>query len=225
MNNLIPLRGNALVPVNAHIQYLTERQINALTAAYQKFFDSAPTPRQYARRGRHWLIFLVLRFTGARLGEAIRLNADMDIDHRNGELKLITLKQHAHKGRKVKKRAPSRIVPVPANVLAEIGNYRLQIAQYVAKGELPPDVGSPFRIDAATFRKKFYSMAKEAEIPLDLGHPHILRHSRSVELLRAGVPVTIVQDLLGHSSLNTTALYLRIAGHEAKQILKDRGMI
>ena len=84
---------------------------------------------------------------------------------------------------------------------------------------------NPFQINPATFRKTFYKLAKEAGVPIDLGHPHILWHSRSVELLRTGVPVTIVQDLLGHSSLNSTALYLRIAGHEMKQILRDWGMI
>ena len=77
----------------------------------------------------------------------------------------------------------------------------------------------------ATFRKIFYRLAGEAGISQDLGHPHILRHSRSIELLRAGVPVTVVQDLQGHSSLNTTAIYLRLSGIEAKQILRDRGMI
>jgi molybdate transport system regulatory protein len=39
------------------------------------------------------------------------------------------------------------------------------------------------------------------------------------------VPVTIVRDLLGHSSLNTTAIYLRMSAQEAKMILKDKGLI
>jgi integrase len=223
--NLVPMKVNALVPAKINIEYLTEHQLNFLTAAFQKFFDDSPSPRQYAKRGRHWLIFLVLRYTGARLGEVLKLNADTDIDYRNCELRLITLKQHAPKGRYAKKRPPTRIIPVPANVIAEISNYRLQVAQYLAKGEVSDKEGNLFEIDPATFRKTFYRLAEEAGVPKDLGHPHILRHGRSVELLRAGVPVTVVQDLLGHSSLNTTAIYLRIAGHEAKQILRDRGMI
>jgi site-specific recombinase XerD len=101
----------------------------------------------------------------------------------------------------------------------------MQVTKYLAQGETPKGDVNPFRINPATFRKSFYRMAKEAGIPEDTGHPHILRHSRSIELLRAGVPVTVVQDLLGHSSLNTTALYLRMSGHEAKQILRDRGLI
>jgi molybdate transport system regulatory protein len=224
--NLVPFKASPLVPTaKANIQHLTEHQINALTAAYQKFFDSAPSPRQYAKRGKHWLIFLVLRYSGARLGEAIKINPNTDIDYRNGELRLITLKQHTPTGRHGKKRAPTRIIPVPANVISEISNFRLQLSQYVSKGEISKSDGNPFSLDPATFRKTFYRLAKEAGIPIDVGHPHILRHSRSIELLRAGVPVTAVQDLLGHSSLNTTALYLRLSGHETKQILKDRGMI
>lgn len=162
------------------------------------------------------------------MGEVLKLNADTDIDYRNGELRLVTLKQHGNGGKQgkyKKNRAPSRIVPVPSNVLAEISNFRLQISQYISKGEISKNEVNPFGLNPATFRKTFYWLAKEAGIPQDTGHPHILRHSRSIELLRAGVPVTVVQDLLGHSSLNTTALYLRISGHEAKQILKDRGMI
>ena len=52
---------------------------------------------------------------------------------------------------------------------------------------------------------------KHNGIPKELAHPHILRHTRAIELLRAGVPVTVVQDLLGHSALTTTAVYLRIS--------------
>ncbi|MCX6554067.1 MAG: hypothetical protein NTZ12_03485, partial [Candidatus Aminicenantes bacterium] len=42
---------------------------------------------------------------------------------------------------------------------------------------------------------------------------------------RAGVPLTIVQQILGHANLNTTAVYLQFSGQEAKTILKDRGLI
>lgn len=224
--NLVPYKASPMVPTaTAHIQYLSESQINAITAVYQKFFDGSLSPRQYSKRGKHWLIYLVLRYTGCRLSEALSLNPDIDIDFRNAELRLLTLKQHAPRGRNGKKRAPTRIIPVPANVISEISNYRLQVAQYQAKGEISKNEGNPFHIDPATFRKTFYRLAKEAGIPKDLGHPHALRHSRSIEVLRAGVPVTVVQDLLGHSALNTTAIYLRVSGIEAKQILKDRGLI
>lgn len=39
-------------------------------------------------------------------------------------------------------------------------------------------------------------------------HPHILRHTRAAELAAEGVPPTVIQRVLGHSSLVTTERYL-----------------
>jgi site-specific recombinase XerD len=40
-------------------------------------------------------------------------------------------------------------------------------------------------------------------------HPHGLRHTHAVELVGEGVPVNLIQEQLGHASLQTTAVYLR----------------
>ena len=37
--------------------------------------------------------------------------------------------------------------------------------------------------------------------------PHILRHSKAVHLLQAGVPLIYIRDFLGHSELSTTEIY------------------
>lgn len=39
-------------------------------------------------------------------------------------------------------------------------------------------------------------------------HPHGLRHSYAVSLERAGLTVTEISKLLGHSSISVTARYL-----------------
>ena len=41
--------------------------------------------------------------------------------------------------------------------------------------------------------------------------PHIFRHSFAIRLLAEGKPITLVQALLGHSSLNTTAVYTKMS--------------
>ncbi len=202
----IAIRGNA-------IEYLTEPQINALTKAFQAYYDSNEKKAQKINRGRYWLTFLVLRYTGARIGEVLSIDDRTDIDFRNAEIKLITLKQ---KHKKTRRRPPTRIVPVPSILTNEIANY---IATY------PAMRGKIFHLAQGNFRRKFYELAEIAGIDRELAHPHILRHSRAIELLRAGVPVTIVQNILGHAYLTTTALYLQISGQDAKNILKEKGMI
>ncbi|MDL1970724.1 MAG: site-specific integrase [Candidatus Desulfofervidaceae bacterium] len=210
MSNITPYKTLPLANTNP-IQYLTENQTNALVSSFQDWYDTSPTRAKRKTRGRYWLTFLVLRFTGARLGEVLLLDDTTDIDFRNAEIKLITLKRH-----NPKKKNHTRIVPVPANVTSEIATYL---------AEFPEQRGKVFKLDQGNFRRVFYERAKEADIPKNLGHPHILRHTRAIELLRAGVPVTIVQNLLGHSVLTTTAIYLRISGQEAKGILREKGLI
>jgi len=51
--------------------------------------------------------------------------------------------------------------------------------------------------------------------------PHIFRHARAVELLRASVPQKIIGDLLGHRSTESTIPYLKLATEDLRAIALD----
>ena len=191
------------------IDYLMEDQVNALTKSFQDWYDASGTDAKRMSRGKYWLTYLTLRYTGARLREVQLIDDANDIDRRNCEFKIKTLKQKSPK-------KPVRSIPVPSSVTVEIANYLM---------DFPDQKGKLFMVDQGNFRRVFYERAKDAGIPRNLAHPHILRHTRATELLKGGVPITVVQNILGHSALTTTAVYLRISGQEAKMILKDRGFI
>ena len=63
-----------------------------------------------------------------------------------------------------------------------------------------------------------------AEISLAAGikfHPHMARHTYATELLKAGVSVMYVSQLLGHENLATTALYLHPSQEDAINQVKN----
>ena len=61
-----------------------------------------------------------------------------------------------------------------------------------------------------------YGRRLSAEIAKKVS-PHTLRHSFATHLLDQGTDIRVIQVLLGHVKLETTALYAQVAGH----VLRD----
>ena len=51
-------------------------------------------------------------------------------------------------------------------------------------------------------------------------HPHIIRHSVATHLLQKGMDIREIQELLGHSSIDTTSIYTKVDYSSLKDVIK-----
>src|SRR5207302_2331921 len=51
--------------------------------------------------------------------------------------------------------------------------------------------------------------------------PHVLRHSKAMHLLQAGVNLVYIRDILGHVSVKTTEIYARADSQKKREALES----
>jgi site-specific recombinase XerD len=87
-------------------------------------------------------------------------------------------------------------------------------------GEKP---GQP--VSVATGRNIYYRAVRRSGVRRKAGGIHVLRHSFATHLIESGVEITLVQRLLGHSSLATTALYLHVTAARLDRVRSAMDLI
>ena len=169
-----------------------------------------------AGRIRDFALFSLIHATGLRISEALWLE-EKDIDWVAGQCYI------AHgKGDK------SRNVPftdaaaeairdwlVIRDRLPQRGNRFLFVpvkASYVNGSSLTPEWAV----------RRFRDACLAVGVHPEAAHPHTLRHTCATELLEDGFTLKEVQDMLGHSSIAVTSIYLHTRPESLKKKVSQR---
>ena len=64
----------------------------------------------------------------------------------------------------------------------------------------------------------FQTRARRSGLAIPFQGPHCLRHSLAVQLLRQGVSLKAIGDVLGHRSVESTCQYLRLATEDLRDV-------
>ena len=176
------------------------RYVNALPevitpAQVQQIIDSCRTIRL---KTFVWTTYSL----GLRIGEAVNLQV--------GGIDSQRMMVHVHRG----KGAKDRYLILPTSTLQALRTlwltHRNRVWLFPAKGRDHKD-GSTSQTPMSI--STVQSAIKSITAKLNFGKPvstHTLRHSYATHLLEAGVSLRAIQKYLGHSSLQTTLVYLHL---------------
>lgn len=173
-------------------------------------------------RLRDRFLIALLAETGIRIGQALGLRHS-DFVSRRCELKIVPRDDNSN-GARAKTRAVTT-VPVSAALVRLYSEY-----MHTEYGDLDSDyvfvnlfaapLGRPLRYDAVA--KLVTRLRARTGIEFS---PHVLRHTRATELIRAGVPIEIVSKMLTHRSVVTTSeAYIHLGVEDVRAELVRAGV-
>ena len=149
-------------------------------------------------RKRILLIFLLVRYTGAKLNEALAMRPERDIDE---QARTIFLGEQQGSG--------GRTVQVSAALLTEL----LELVRALQGTE----EAALLAVDPAFVRRKFYERAQDCGFTKKQGGPEMIRKARALELIREKLPLPAVQHMLGLSTLDLASAHVNFSEQELQQ--------
>jgi integrase len=178
---------------------------------------------------RDRFLLLLLWFTGLRIGEALGLRrADLHFMASSTSLGCRVDGPHLHVVRRDNpnhswaKSRNSRTVPVGPWVLSYYDRYvqeRLGCrpadgCDFVFVNLFHAPLGAP--MTGSAVRQLLAGLSRRAGLGRRI-RPHMVRHGTGTELAEAGVPIDVVQEILGHRSIESTRVYV----HSSQRRLRD----
>jgi integrase/recombinase XerD len=153
-------------------------------------------------------ILEVLYSTGIRRAELCNLSVyDLDVARE-------TLLVRLGKGKK------DRMVPIGERALHWVDRY-IKDARPEILVDPKSDILFLTERGGSLTRKRLTQLVHDylaAAVPLKPGACHLLRHTMATLMLEHGADIRYIQEMLGHSNMNTTQIYTRVSIQKLKEI-------
>lgn len=156
---------------------------------YERLLDGL---RQDGNERGYWMIKFLAK-TGARVSEFIRLTKD---GLENGYCEMWT------KGK-------IRRIYIPNALADESRNYFRR-----SSSDLLFTNRHGQQLTERGVAENIKRWAKKYGIRKEVAHPHSFRHLYAIEFLQHNPNIALLADLMGHSSVNTTSIYLKLSREE-----------
>jgi molybdate transport system regulatory protein len=194
-----------IVSVPDRSRCLDAVQLDRMEQSFRNWAERETRADVRLSRKRILLIFLLIRYTGAKLNEVLALNPFQDIDFKHHIVFL------GRKGKENNRRP--REVQIPEALSEEIKSS-------LVAPNFKDYLGNFFRVDPGHVRRKCYERALDSGLPPAMGAPESIRRSRAVELMQSNMPLPVVQRMLGHSTPNVTASYVNFSDADMRQVTR-----
>ena len=185
-------------------QFLDTVGLNRMEQSFREWVNASLRADIRLARRRILLIFLLIRYTGAKLNEVSRLDPFHDIDHERQSVFF---------------RNAAGLEQSPREVQISEALSR-EISSMLDDTDFAASIRDTFSIDPAFVRRKFYERAQACGLPKRLGGPEMIRKARGTELMQGNVPLPAVQKMLGHSTPNLTSSYISFSEDEIRQVTR-----
>ena len=171
------------------------RNVKNITDYLEREQVDAILEAAYTTNFRDYLLIRVLWRTGVRVNELINIRP-RDVEWNNQVVNVIKAK-----------RGKQRRVFLDEETLKMLSDYILAL-----------NILEDRPIFGLTSRQIEYIVKKYGNMIGVNIHPHTLRHSFAIHLVRSGMDLRRLQLLLGHSSLNMTQIYLQFKDDDIREI-------
>ncbi|MBI3050887.1 tyrosine-type recombinase/integrase [Candidatus Woesearchaeota archaeon] len=154
------------------------------------------------------LILEMLYSSGLRLSECVNLKVqDLELPQKMGWVR------HGKGGK-------DRMIILAEHLIGDFGQYLL--SKKAEEHLFTNKKGSA--LTPRNIQKIVKNCARKAGISKKVS-PHTLRHSFATHLLESGTDLRKIQELLGHSNLQTTQIYTKVSTEELKKVKSPLDMI